>query len=172
MRRAPVVAILPTGDEMRPIGSELAPGELLDTNSIMLAGQARELGCEPVVLGIEPDDQARIAAAVRDAVARCDLLIIIAGSSAGRDDYTAALVEDLGLLAVHGVAVRPGHPVVLGAVDATPVIGRPGYPVSASLTFDIFAGPVIAALEGATAHGTPDGASPDCPQAGLGDRHG
>ncbi|HYZ81185.1 MAG TPA: substrate-binding domain-containing protein, partial [Solirubrobacteraceae bacterium] len=64
-------------------------------------------------------------------------------------DYTAQLVADLGTLAVHGVAVRPGHPVVLGAIEATPVIGAPGYPVSASLTFDIFAAPLLADLEGA-----------------------
>jgi putative molybdopterin biosynthesis protein len=91
-----------------------------------------------------------IAAAVRDAAARADVVIVVAGSSAGRDDHTAAVVERLGTLAVHGVAVRPGHPVVLGAVDATPVLGAPGYPVSASLTFDIFAAPLLAALEGAT----------------------
>jgi putative molybdopterin biosynthesis protein len=148
VRRQPIVAILPTGDEMRPIGSTLAPGELLDTNSVMLAAQAQELGCDTVMLAIEPDDQARIAQAIRDAVTRCDLLIVIAGSSAGRDDYTAQLVDQLGDLAVHGVAVRPGHPVVLGAVGSTPVIGAPGYPVSASLTFDIFAAPLIAELEG------------------------
>ena len=76
---------------------------------------------------------------------------MIAGSSAGRDDYTAALVDRLGELAVHGVAVRPGHPVVLGAIDSTPVLGAPGYPVSASLTFDIFAAPLLAELEGAAA---------------------
>lgn len=151
VRRAPVVAILPTGDEMRPAGSELAPGELLDTNSLMLAAQARAAGCEAITLPIEPDDEDRIAAAIRGAVGRCDLMIVIAGSSAGRDDYTARLVERLGTLAVHGVAVRPGHPVVLGAIDATPVIGAPGYPVSASLTFDIFAGPLLAGLEGAVA---------------------
>jgi putative molybdopterin biosynthesis protein len=150
VRRAPVVTILPTGDELRPIGSDLAPGELLDTNSLMLAAQARELGCETTVLPIEPDDQTRIADAIRSAVPLCDLLIVIAGSSAGRDDYTAQLVDELGELAVHGVAVRPGHPVVLGAIESTPVIGAPGYPVSASLTFDIFAAPVIAGLEGAT----------------------
>jgi putative molybdopterin biosynthesis protein len=151
VRRAPVVAILPTGDEMRAAGSELAPGELLDTNSLMLAAQARAVGCEAITLPIEPDDQERIAAAIRDAVGRCDLMIVIAGSSAGRDDYTAQLVERLGALAVHGVAVRPGHPVVLGAIEATPVIGAPGYPVSASLTFDIFAAPLLAELEGAVA---------------------
>jgi putative molybdopterin biosynthesis protein len=147
-RRRPVVAILPTGDEMRPIGAELERGELLETNSLMLAGQAREAGCEPLVLPIEPDDQERIAAAIRGAVEHCDLLIILAGSSAGRDDYTAALVEQLGELAVHGVAVKPGHPVVLGAIESTPVLGAPGYPVSASLTFDIFAAPLLAELEG------------------------
>ena len=67
VRRAPVVAILPTGDEMRPAGSELAPGELLDTNSLMLAAQARAVGCEAITLPIEPDDQERIAAAIRGA---------------------------------------------------------------------------------------------------------
>ncbi|HWE09970.1 MAG TPA: molybdopterin biosynthesis protein [Solirubrobacteraceae bacterium] len=150
VRRQPVVAVLPTGDEMRPIGSVLAAGELLETNSLMLDGQARELGCEVLRLPIEPDDETRIAAAIREAMSRCDLLIVIAGSSAGRDDYTARLVDELGILAVHGVAVRPGHPVVLGAVGSTPVIGAPGYPVSASLTFDIFAGPLLAELEGAS----------------------
>jgi putative molybdopterin biosynthesis protein len=146
--RRPVVAILPTGDEMRPIGSQLERGELLETNSLMLAGQAREAGCEALVLPIEPDDQERLTAAIEGAVKRCDLLIILAGSSAGRDDYTAALVDRLGDLAIHGVAVKPGHPVVLGAIESTPVLGAPGYPVSASLTFDIFAAPLLAELEG------------------------
>jgi putative molybdopterin biosynthesis protein len=149
IRRAPVVAILPTGDELRPLGSRLAPGELPDTNSLMLAAQAREAGCEAVTLPIEPDVQDRIAAAIQAAIGHCDLMIVIAGSSAGRDDYTAALVDRLGSLAVHGVAVRPGHPVVLGVIESTPVIGAPGYPVSASLTFDIFAAPLLATLEGA-----------------------
>jgi putative molybdopterin biosynthesis protein len=98
-------------------------------------------------------------------------VIVIAGSSAGRDDHTAAVVAEVGTLAVHGVAVRPGHPVVLGVVHdvrdsgepvvggsrpggdgtggATPVLGAPGYPVSAALTFDIFAAPLLARLEGA-----------------------
>src|SRR6202034_438973 len=150
VRRAPVVLILPTGDEVRPIGTPTGPGEILDTNSLMLATQAREAGCEARCLPIEPDDPARLAEAVRGAVAGCDLLIIVAGSSAGRDDYTASIVAELGTLAVHGVAVRPGHPVVLGVVEGTPVLGAPGYPVSAALTFDIFAGPLLAELEGAT----------------------
>jgi putative molybdopterin biosynthesis protein len=148
--RAPVVAVLPTGDEIRPVGTEPGTGVILDTNSLMLVAQAEAAGCEAWRSDIVPDDPAAIAAAVRGAAARADLVIVVAGSSAGRDDHTAAIVERLGTLAVHGVAVRPGHPVVLGAVDATPVLGAPGYPVSASLTFDIFAVPLLAALEGAT----------------------
>ena len=149
VRRAPVVAVLPTGDEVRPIGTELVDGEVLDTNSLMLAAQAREVGCDAIVLPIVADDQDAIAAAVRRAAAAADLVVVIAGSSAGRDDHTAAVVERVGALAVHGVAVRPGHPVVLGVVDATPVLGAPGFPVSAALTFDLFAAPLLATLEGA-----------------------
>src|SRR4051794_29517699 len=150
VHRRPVVAVIPTGDEIRPVGTPPAPGVILDTNSLMLSAQAREAGGEAWRSEIVPDDPEQIAAAVRDAAARADLVIVVAGSSAGRDDYTAGIVERLGTLAVHGVAVRPGHPVVLGAVDATPVLGCPGYPVSAALTFEIFAAPLLAALEGAT----------------------
>ena len=149
VRRRPVVAVIPTGDEIRPLGSELGPGELPDTNSLMLAAQAEEAGCEAVRSTVVPDDADRIAAAVRGAAAASDLVIVIAGSSAGRDDYTAAVVAEVGALAVHGVAVKPGHPVVLGAAERRPILGAPGYPVSAALTFDIFAAPLLARLEGA-----------------------
>jgi len=155
VRRRPVVAVLPTGDEVRPIGTQTGPGEILDTNSLMLAAQARAAGCEAHTLPIEPDDPAGLATTVSTAVTSCDLLIIVAGSSAGRDDYTAQVVARLGTLAVHGVAVRPGHPVVLGVVDGTPVLGAPGYPVSAALTFDIFAEPLLAELEGTAPRSRP-----------------
>ena len=123
----------------------------------MLAGQARQLGAEVTVTPIVPDQPPLIAAAVHAAAAVSDLVIVLAGSSAGRDDWTAQVVADEGVLAVHGVAVRPGHPVVLGVVDATPVIGAPGFPVSAALTFDIFAAPLLAALEGTAPARRPDG---------------
>src|SRR4051794_913783 len=150
VHRRPVVAVIPTGDEIRPVGTPPAPGEILDTNSLMLAAQAREAGCEAWRTEIVPDDPDRIGAAVRDAAARADLVIVVAGSSAGRDDHTAPVVQRLGTLAVHGVAVRPGHPVVLGVVDATAVLVCPGYPVSAALTFEIFATSLLAELEGGT----------------------
>jgi putative molybdopterin biosynthesis protein len=149
VRRAPVVAIIPTGDEIRPIGTAVEPGDILDTNSLMLAAQARESGCETRVTEIIRDDPDAITSALRTAAASADLVLLIAGSSAGRDDYTARVVSAAGTLSVHGVAVRPGHPVVLGVVDRTPVVGVPGYPVSAALTFDIFAAPLLAELEGA-----------------------
>ena len=149
VRRQPVVTVIPTGDEIRPVGSELGEGELPDTNSVMLAAQARATGCEAHRFEVVPDVPEQIAAAVRAAAARSDLVVVIAGSSAGRDDHTAAVVAEVGTLAVHGVAVRPGHPVVLGAAERTPVLGAPGYPVSASLTFDIFAAPLLARLQGA-----------------------
>jgi len=152
VRRKPRVVVIPTGDEIRPVGTPLAPGEIADTNSMMLAAQVVEVGGEARATGIVADDPELIADAVREAAADADLVILIAGSSAGRDDYTARVVAATGALAVHGVAVRPGHPVVLGTVagdPATPILGAPGYPVSAALTFDIFAAPVLAALEGA-----------------------
>ena len=152
VRRRPVVTVIPTGDEIRPVGTELKDGELPDTNGVMLAAQAEAAGCEAHRFEITPDVPEQIAEAVRAAAARSDLVIVIAGSSAGRDDHTAEVVASVGTLAVHGVAVRPGHPVVLGVVHgdpATPVLGAPGYPVSAALTFDIFAAPLLARLEGA-----------------------
>ena len=123
---------------------------ILDTNSLMLAAQAEAAGCEARRSEILPDDPDAIA---RRACARPRRAPTSSssspGSSAGRDDYTASIVARLGTLAVHGVAVRPGHPVVLGVVDGTPVLGAPGYPVSAALTFDIFAAPLLSSLEGA-----------------------
>ena len=142
------MVVIPTGDEVRPLGADPAPGELVDTNGLMLVAQAREAGCTAAAVDVVPDDPERLTAGLRAAVAGADLVIVIAGSSAGRDDHTAAVVRDAGELLVHGVAVRPGHPVVLGVVDGIPVLGAPGYPVSAALTFELFALPLLAALEG------------------------
>lgn len=148
VRRPPRVVIVPTGDEVRPVGAPLAPGEIPETNSLMLAAQARQVGADATVTAVVPDRPALIAGAVHAAAATGDLVVVLAGSSAGRDDWTARVVADEGVLAVHGVAVKPGHPVVLGVVDATPVLGAPGFPVSAALTFDLFAAPLLAELEG------------------------
>jgi len=146
VRRRPLVTIVPTGDEVRPLGTDLAPGELLDTNSIMLAATLRELGCRVHVTAIQPDDPSLIARTVSRASA--DLVLVLAGSSAGRDDHTAQVIRDLGSVVVQGVAVRPAHPVLLGVVaGGVPVIGVPGYPVSAALAVELFAVPLLADLQ-------------------------
>lgn len=147
----PVVAIIPTGDEIRPIGADLARGEVLDTNSLLLAATLAESGCEVRTLPIQPDLPERITATARSAAHVADLVLILAGSSVGRDDHTADVVRALGEVVVHGVAIRPGHPVVLGVLhgdSVTPVIGVPGYSVSAALTVDLFALPLLYQLQG------------------------
>ena len=149
MRRRPRVAVLPTGDEIVPVGSDPTPGQILDTNSLMLAAQAREVGCEARVTAILADDPALIAAELVAAADNADLVILVGGLQRRPRRLHRSGGGRGGDLAVHGVAVKPGHPVVLGVVGGTPVMGAPGYPVSAALTFDIFAAPLLASLEGA-----------------------
>jgi putative molybdopterin biosynthesis protein len=149
VRRRPQVGVLPTGDELVPIGEQPGPGQIVDTNGLMLAAQVQEAGAVAERHPIVRDDREALKGAILDLAGRCDLVLVNAGSSAGADDHTAGLIEELGDLAVHGVAVKPGHPVVLGVVSGTPVIGVPGYPVSAALTFEIFALPLLAQMEGA-----------------------
>ena len=157
--RKPRVAILPTGTELVPIGSKLKAGDILEYNSLVLAAQIKAMGGEPTRYPITRDDLDLICERVLEAAQTHDLILLNAGSSAGAEDFSAKVVENLGQLLVHGVAVRPGHPVILGAINHSrstineithrssslvPIIGVPGYPVSAALTIDIFVEPLIA----------------------------
>jgi len=148
----PVVAIIPTGDEIRSVGSVLRRGDILDTNSLMLAARCRQLGAEPAVSAVVPDDPDTLAAELRQAAAGADLVLVIAGSSRGRGDHAAAVIAQVGGVAVAGVAVRPGHPALLGHAKRhagiAPVIGLPGYPLSTTVVFELFAAPLLAALTG------------------------
>jgi putative molybdopterin biosynthesis protein len=148
VRRAPIVAILPTGDELRPADANLAHGQLADTNSLMLDGQARDAGCETRRWPILPDDPDLLTAALRAAAAEADLVVLVAGTSAGRHDYAPDVLRRSGRIVVQGVAMRPGHPAVLAIVDDTPVMACPGYPVSAALAFELVLA-LLASLEGA-----------------------
>jgi putative molybdopterin biosynthesis protein len=144
VRRRPKVAVLPTGNELVPPGTApLKPGDVVEFNSLMISGMIDSWGGEWVVLPSAPDEYETIKAAVSSGLSEFDLVIVNAGSSAGAEDYTASVVEDLGRLLVHGVAVRPGHPVVLGMAEGKPIIGLPGYPVSAVLTAELFVKPLI-----------------------------
>jgi putative molybdopterin biosynthesis protein len=154
--RRPVVAIIPTGDEIQPIGTELGLGDVVDSNSLLMAQRADQVGAVPLVSDVQPDNPETITAEVRRAAAVADLVVIIAGSSAGRGDYTGAVIAAAGELVVRGVAVRPGHPALLGysrphpgpAADPVPVTGIPGYPLAAAVIFELFAVPLLASLQG------------------------
>ncbi len=149
--RRPRVAILPTGSELVPIGTQVRPGDILEYNSLVLAAQVQMMGGLPQRFPITPDDFEQICARVDEARREYDLILLNAGSSAGSEDFSARVVAKLGRLLVHGVAVRPGHPVILGILPpwqegrpAVPIIGVPGYPVSAALTVEIFVEPLLA----------------------------
>jgi putative molybdopterin biosynthesis protein len=151
--RLPLVVIIPTGDEIRPAGASLRHGDVADSNSVMLAARAVQVGARPMTARVQPDDADEIAAEVRRVAPTADLVLILAGSSAGRDDHTAAVLEQVGGVTACGVAVRPGHPVLLGHAKAegakiVPVIGVPGYPLAAAVVFELFALPMLTALQG------------------------
>jgi putative molybdopterin biosynthesis protein len=147
--RKPRVAVLPTGSELIPLGQAPRVGDIIEYNSLVLAAQVNEWGGEAVRYSITPDDLGLLRERVRAAVDACDLVLLNAGSSAGSEDFSMRVIAELGEVLVHGVAVRPGHPVILGMLDnarggRTPVIGVPGYPVSAAMTGEIFVEPLLA----------------------------
>jgi len=144
VRRQPSVVIIPTGSELIPPGREPAPGQIIEYNSLVLRAQVIEAGGKAKIADIMPDDRIQLRQALKQAVEeRPDLVLVLSGSSAGSRDFTAHIIREVGKLLVHGVAVRPGHPVIIGLVGDTPVIGVPGYPVSAALTGEIFVQPLI-----------------------------
>ncbi len=151
VRRRPQVTIIPTGTELVRPGSELKKGDIIDFNSTLLAAMAAEAGAEAVAAPIIKDDAALLKETVQEALDRSDVVIVNAGSSAGREDFTASVVARLGSVVVHGVAIKPGKPVVLGLAQGKPVIGIPGYPVSAALTFSLFVKPLLYSLQGRVA---------------------
>ena len=156
VRKKPRVVIIPTGSELvshtEAREREPDPGRLIEFNSVILSALVRRAGGEPVVRDIVPDDYALILEALREAVASdADLAIINAGSSAGSEDYTATAMAELGEVLVHGVTIMPGKPTVLGAVGGKPVIGNPGYPVSAIISFEQFGEPLLARILGVPA---------------------
>lgn len=151
VRRRPRVAIIPTGTELVPVmelDRDLPIGKLPEFNSVILAGLVVEAGGVPEVKPIVSDDPGALTAALQEALQEADLVLINAGSSAGTKDYTYQAIDALGAVLVHGVSMMPGKPTVLGVVAGKPVIGNPGYPVSAVLSFEQFAAPLINALAG------------------------
>ncbi|MBK49698.1 MAG: molybdopterin biosynthesis protein [SAR202 cluster bacterium] len=140
----PKVLIIPTGDEIIPIGAKrIRKEQIVDTNSIMLGSMMTEFGASPTLHPPIPDDEKKLKSTIKENIRGFDIILINAGSSAGRDDYTSSIIDNLGEVIVHGIAIKPGHPVVLGIINEKPVIGIPGYPVSAALTTQLIVKPII-----------------------------
>ncbi len=181
VRRKPRVAIIPTGSELVTVeqaAQGLRPGDIIEYNSIVLAAQVTQWGGLPTRWPVVKDDYEQIKTAILQAACDHDLILVNAGSSAGSKDFTAGVIEEIGTLLVHGVAVRPGHPVILGLVRpstdddrppttdhthyalrstqyAVPIVGVPGYPVSCALTGEIFVEPTLARWLGRLAERKP-----------------
>ncbi len=139
----PTVAVIPTGSEVVDATGQRAKGAVPDFNSTVIASYLREWGAEALIRPIIPDEPDKIEAALLSALEEADLALIIAGSSAGDKDYTSAVIASCGEVFLHGVATRPGKPTILGKVRDKPVIGLPGYPVSAYLSLEWFVMPLV-----------------------------
>ncbi|MDD1706519.1 MAG: molybdopterin biosynthesis protein [Methanoregulaceae archaeon] len=125
------VGLVPTGSELVSPGTRPAPGQVVESNTVMACAWLRSLGAECRRYPVTPDEPGLISGMVEHAVAENDLVIISAGSSAGTRDYTAEVVSGLGEVLVHGAGIKPGKPVIIGKIAGKPVIGMPGYPLSA-----------------------------------------
>lgn len=139
----PRVAVIPSGSEIIGAGQGRGKGKVPDFNSTVIAAYLQQWGTEPEIFPIVPDDLEMIIAAIKNALEEHDLVIINAGSSAGDKDYTYSAIEQIGEVFLHGVATRPGKPTILGQARDKPVIGLPGYPVSAYMSLEWFAKPLI-----------------------------
>ncbi len=149
VRCRPKVAILPTGDELCEPGDYPTSGKVIESNSRMLSAYVNQWGGRPVRLEPVRDEPELLKKSILDALEEgCDVLCILAGSSAGRDDYTPGLISDLGELLFHGLTMMPGKPTAAGIIEGRPVIGIPGFPVSAALAADLLLRPVLAHLLG------------------------
>jgi putative molybdopterin biosynthesis protein len=146
--RKPRLLIIPTGSELvdwrATAPQDLKPGQVLETNSTVLAKLVESCGAEAVVHQQVMDDAALIQQAVAAAVdGDCQMVMTIGGSSAGSEDYAKPVIEALGQILVHGVTIMPGKPVIIGKVKEKPVFGLPGYPVSTIIAFEQFVQPLI-----------------------------
>ena len=148
VKKRPRVGILPTGSELLEPDQSLSAGldtlsGIIESNSYVLSGLVNEDGGIPVRHNILKDDRVKIREALLSTSEEVDLVLVIAGSSAGSEDYTRSLIEETGEVLVHGVSMMPGKPTILGRIKNRPVIGIPGYPVSAILAYEELVRPIL-----------------------------
>ncbi|HDP36989.1 MAG TPA: molybdopterin biosynthesis protein, partial [Candidatus Atribacteria bacterium] len=142
-RRKPKVAVIPTGDELIPPGEEISAGKIIEYISKVIKGLIYEWGGKARVYEIVKDIPVDLKWILLEAASQNDVVVVLAGSSAGSKDFTSEIVKSIGDVVVHGVAIMPGKPTILGIIDDTPLIGLPGYPISAIIAAEQFLKPLI-----------------------------
>ncbi len=142
--KKPLVGIIPTGDEIVSPKSNPEKGEIIEFNSTIFSAMLSEWKAESKVYDIVKDKKELLRNAIEKAKNECDAVLVLAGSSAGRDDYTSTIISELGEVLFHGIAIKPGKPAVLGSLDNVPVVGIPGYPVSGIVVMDEIVKEIIA----------------------------
>ena len=142
------IGIISTGDELVPPEAKPQAGQVRDVNSPMLQAMLQEFGCTVTNYGIGRDDEALLTAMVEKAFCECDAVLISGGSSVGVKDATCRIIEKLGTLLLHGIAMKPGKPTLMGKAGKKPIVGLPGHPVAAYFVTKLFVLPLLARLEG------------------------
>ena len=148
VRRRPVVGVVSTGNEVVPVEAVPGRSEVRDVNSYLCRAFCRERGCETRFYGIVRDEPGALRAVLETAANECDAVLVSGGSSKDERDLGAATIAELGEVLVHGIALAPGKPTIVGRVKAIPAIGLPGHPASAFVVLIVIAGPMLAALAG------------------------
>ena len=142
--KKPVIGIIPTGDEIVAPCADPKPGDILEFNSSIFSAMVQEWGAEAKTYPIVPDRFDAIREMVARAVDECDIVLLNAGSSAGREDYSVSVIRELGDVVYHGIAIKPGKPAILGLRGAVPILGVPGYPVSGIIVIEELLKPLVA----------------------------
>lgn len=141
--RKPLVGIIPTGDEIIPPCTDPKPGDILEFNGSIFSAMVRQWGAEAKVYPMVPDKFDQIKAMVEKASSECDLVILNAGSSAGREDFSTRVIREVGQVLYHGIAMKPGKPAILGCKGSVPILGVPGYPVSGIIVIEQLLKPLV-----------------------------
>jgi len=144
--KVPKIGIISTGNELVPVAATPGPGEVRDANSYLAGAFVTERGCHPVYFGIVRDDRAVLTQAIASALDRCDAVLVSGGSSKDERDNTAAVIAELGEVLVHGIALAPGKPTIIGTARGKPVIGLPGHPASAFVVLTAIVDHLLAAM--------------------------
>lgn len=142
--KKPVIGIIPTGDEIVAPCTNPKPGDILEFNSSIFSAMVQEWGAEAKTYPIVPDRFDAIREMVARAADECDIVLLNAGSSAGREDYSVSVIRELGDVVYHGIAIKPGKPAILGLRGAVPILGVPGYPVSGIIVIEELLKPLVA----------------------------